>query len=170
MDAVVQKQLATGVAFLIAAIFIVRRNARPQVVRIWALILIPIVMLAVGALFVIAAPPVSARGIAIVLAGAVLGAGLGYLRAFHSNVSLGIKPGTLLVEGNGVIIALLLGAYALRTIIRAVIGEGSGLGLAISDAVLAFGVASVCVARGMLFFIWRRLVAVNARSVTSDVA
>ncbi len=169
MDPHAQSQLYTGIGVLVAAVFLVRRTLRPQTVRIWALIVIPVILFGFAVLVLWHSPPPSPLGFAILVAGAVLGAGLGYARAFHSKVSLGAAPGTLVVEGNGVLVAILLGAFAARTIVRALAGaSGGGLSLAISDAFLIFAVASVAVGRGMLFFIWRRLTVSNR--ITSTVA
>jgi hypothetical protein len=159
-----QSQLYTGVAALVAAAFVVRRTLRPQTVRVWGLIAAPVLLFIVACAIVVHAPPTSAIGVGIIATGAIGGAALGYARALHSRVTLGPRPGTLVVAGNGILVAILLAAFAARLLIRAASGNAGSLSLALSDAFLIFGVTSVGVARGMLFFTWRRLTGAQRNS------
>jgi hypothetical protein len=104
-----------------------------------------------------AAPPTTPLSIAILAGGVVLGAAMGYVRARHSQLQLGPKPGTVVVSGSGVLVAIILVAFAARMLVRVVVGNHGAIGVAISDAVLLFAIASVVVARGLLFLRWRRL-------------
>jgi hypothetical protein len=171
-EPIANQQLITGIAALVFAVVLVRRTLRPQLVRTWALIATPVVVVLLALLVIWHSPPQSFVEVLILVAGGVAGVGLGYARGIHSKVKLGPEPGTLIVEGNGLLVAILLGAYALRMIVRAVFGTSGSLGLAVSDGFLVFAVASVGVARGMLYLIWRRLTATsrattNAASTTN---
>jgi hypothetical protein len=155
------QQLYAGLAALVAAGLIVRRTLRPQTIRVYALIAAPVLLFIVACLIVAATPPASPLGVFLLAAGALAGVALGYVRAVHSQVDLGPKPGTIVVAGNGVLVAILLGAFAVRMFGRAMFGNHGALSLAITDAFLLFALASVAVARGMLFFTWRRLTAAD---------
>ncbi len=150
-------QIPAGIAALLGAAFVVRRTLRPQTVHAWALIAAPVLLLLVTGFLLVASPPSTPLGFAIVAAGALAGAALGYARARHSHVVLGTKPGTLIVRGNGILVAILLGAFALRIFVRAFFGTHGALSTALTDAVFLFALVSVGVARGMLYLTWRRL-------------
>jgi len=152
-----QAQLYTGLATLVVLALIVRRTLSTQTVRVWALIVTPLLLLILACLAVAATPPASPLGVFVIGAGAIAGAALGYARGVHSKVTLGPRPGTLVVQGNAVLVAILIAAVVVRFIVRASVGSRGPLSLALSDAFLVFGTGSVAVARGMLFFAWRRL-------------
>lgn len=157
-------QIGAGVAALLGAAYVVRRTLRPQTVRSWALIAAPVLLLLVVIFMLVASPPTSPLGAAIVAGGSLAGAALGYARARHSHVVLGPKPGTLVVRGNGVLVAILLAAFAVRIFVHAYFGTHGALSTALTDAVFLFALFSVGVARGMLYVIWRRLNAAATRA------
>jgi hypothetical protein len=151
------QQLVPVLVALVAAGFIVRRTLRPRTMRVYALVAAPVLLTLLGCAVVAAAPPTTPLSAAIMVGGVVLGAPLGYLRARHSQLQLGPEPGTIIVAGNGVLVAIILVAFSARLIVRAALGSHGAVGIAISDAVLLFAVSSVVVARGLLFLRWRRL-------------
>jgi hypothetical protein len=148
-----QSQLYSALATLVVLALIVRRTLGTQTVRVWALVAVPVLVLVVAAMVLAATPPKDPLGFCVIVLGIVAGAALGYARGRHSKVTLGPRPGTLVVQGNVVLVAILVAAFAVRFVVRA----GGTLGLALSDALIVFATASVAVARGMLFFAWRRL-------------
>jgi len=152
-----QQQLLTGIAALVAAVFLVRRTIRPQTIRVYALVAAPVLLFIVACLVIATTPPLTVLGFAVVAGGVLAGAVFGFLRARHSRVELGPQPGTIVVAGNGILVAVLLAAFAVRTIARTAFGTHGPLGLAVTDAFLLFAVASVGVSRGMLYVHWRKL-------------
>ena len=155
-------QVTNGIVALVGAAVIVFRTLRPQTMRVWALVVVPLVLLVFAAVTVAATPPASMFAAVIIAGGALCGVGLGYARGIHSRVVLGPRPGTLTVSGNALLVAILLGALGVRLFARAQIGTSGPLTLAFSDAVLVFAVLSVGVARAMLFLRWRRLTATGS--------
>jgi len=151
------QQLVPILVALLAAGFLVRRALRPRTMPVYALVAAPVLLALLGCVVVAAAPPRTPLSAAIMVAGLALGAPLGYLRARHSQLQLGPERGTIVVSGNGVLVAIILVAFSARLIVRATLGSHGAVGIAISDAVLLFAVASVVVARGLLFLRWRRL-------------
>jgi hypothetical protein len=151
-------QLITGLITLALVALVIRRTLRTQTVRVWALVAVPLLLIAVAVSVVAATPPTSPAGAAVIAAGALAGAALGYARGLHSTVKLGARPGTLIVQGNVLLAVILVAAFGLRFGVRA-FASGGGPGLALSDAFVVFAAASVAVARAMLFFAWRRLIA-----------
>jgi len=156
-------QLITGLIALAIVALVVRRTLRTQTVRVWALVAVPLLLIAVAVSVVVATPPTSPAGALVIAAGALAGAALGYARGVHSTVKLGARPGTLTVEGNVLLVVILVASFGLRFSVRAFAAGGSP-GLALSDAFVVFAAASVAVARAMLFFTWRRLIAGRASS------
>ncbi len=157
-----QAQLYSALVTLVVLALIVRRTLGTQTVRVWALIAVPVLVLVVAGMVLAATPPKSALGVFIIVCGAIPGAALGYARGRHSKVSLGPRPGTLVVQGNVVLVAILVAAFAVRFVVRVTLGTGGTLGLALSDALVVFATASVAVARGMLYLAWRKLTPVRA--------
>lgn len=163
-----QAQLYSGLATLVVLALIVRRTLRTQTVRIWTLVAVPILLLIVACTVVAATPPTSVRGIVVIAIGALAGAGLGYTRGLHSKVTLGPKPRTLVVQGNVALVVILIAAFALRFVVRTTVGSSGPLSLAFSDAFVVFAAVSVAVARGMLFFTWRRLAGTDRSSARAS--
>lgn len=156
-----QAQLYSALATLVVLALIVRRTLRTQTVRVWALVAVPALLFVVACLVVGATPPRTAPGIIVIVIGALAGAAVGYARGRHSKVTLGPRPGTLVVQGNVALVAILVAAFALRFVVRQTLGPNGPLSLALSDAFVVFATVSVAVARGMLYFAWRRLVDVK---------
>ncbi len=151
-------QIINGLTTLAVAGVIAFRTLRTQTVRVWALVAMPIIIF-VGAIgYVASKPPTTALGDAIVVGGLLAGLALGYARGIHSRLKLGPRPGTVVVQGNLLLVAILIGAFALRFAVRSFVGAGS-LSLAVSDAFIILVAVSIGVARLMLFVKWRRLVA-----------
>lgn len=161
-------QLFNGLITLVILVLIVRRTLTTQTVRVWALIAVPLIVLAAAASFVVATPPSSAMGDLALVIGALAGAALGYARGIHTKAALGPRPGTLVVQGNVVLVAILVAAFAARFVLRTVTAAHGPLSVALSDAFLVFAAFSVAVARGMLVIAWRQLT--RAKSTLTSVA
>ncbi|GAC1583727.1 MAG: hypothetical protein NVS3B28_03680 [Candidatus Velthaea sp.] len=146
------------VALFVLAL-IIRRTLTTQTVRVWALVVVPLLIAFVALTVISATPPSSVLGVAAIVLAAIAGAALGYARGIHSKVELGPKPGTLIVQGNVLLVLILVAAFAVRYAVRSYVGAAGPAGILVSDAFIVFAAASVGVARAMLFFTWRRLVA-----------
>jgi hypothetical protein len=136
---------------------------------VWTLVVIPLFILSAAAVFVSATPPTSTIGYLTLAVGAVAGAGLGYVRGIHTRATLGPRPATLVVQGNIVLVVILVAAFAARFVVRVAVGAHGPLGTALSDAFLVFAAVSVAVARGMLLVKWRQLDGAR-RAITMPVA
>jgi hypothetical protein len=152
-----QAELTSFLITLVVLFFLVRRMLGRQTVRVWALIAYPIVIL-VFASIIVAATKVTTFTIIASIIGAALGAALGYARGVHSTVELGPRPGTIVVQGNVLLAVIFVGAFILRFAVRQFLGTQT-TSFALTDAFLFFAAASVGVARAMMYFTWRRLVA-----------
>ena len=152
------EQIVTGLITLAVLGLIVRRTLQTQTVRVWALVAVPLVLVVVAVGAVVAVPPASAAAAATIAAGAVTGAAIGYARGIHSTVKLGPRPGTLVIQGNVFLVIILVAAFAGRLLVRTFVGN-TGMGTALADTFIVLAAVSVAVARGMLYFTWRRLVA-----------
>ena len=82
-------------------------------------------------------------GIALI-AGAILGAPLGYLRGEHTTVTPTDQPGTMMLGPSWVVPTIWLGAFLARSIVRAIVGF-SAPGIALGDGFLAFAVSALIV-------------------------
>jgi len=156
MDAHSTQTTSTLLITVVALFFILRRTLTTQTMRVWALALIP-ALVVVLAIFVISVTPVSMGGVIAIVIGALLGVVVGYFRGIHSVVKLGPRPGTIVVKGSVVLAIILVAAFAVRFGVRYVFGHDPQMGNAVSDAVIVFAAFSVAVGRGMLFFAYRRL-------------
>jgi hypothetical protein len=162
-----QAGLYSGLATLVVLGLIVRRTLTTQTVRVWALVVVPVIVLVAAARLVAVTPPTDLTGYGLLALGALAGAALGYARGMHTKAQLGPRPGTLVVQGSVVLVVILVAAFALRFAMRALVGTQGPLGVALSDGLLVFAAVSVAVARGMLLFAWRRLDRANRTTVTA---
>jgi hypothetical protein len=167
-----QQTLSTILFTLIALVFVVRRTLTTQTMRVWALALIPalIIVLAIFATtaqqFTQSARPFNAVDIIILCLSALAGAVLGYFRGLHSEVKLGPRPGTIVVRGSVVLVIILVAAFAVRFLVRYIFSHDAQLGIVVSDAAIIFAAASVAVGRGMLYVAYRRLLTSQTGTVS----
>jgi len=146
---------------LFALALIVRRTLTTQTVRVWALLAVPIFIVVVGISVIAVTPPTSALDVGILIIATLAGVGLGYARGIHSRVELGPRPGTIIVQGNVLLVIILVVAFVVRYAVRGYVGGGH-TGIVVSDAFILFAAASVGVARAMLFVTYRRLIVARA--------
>jgi hypothetical protein len=146
----------------VAIIFMIRRNLRSRRIRAETLWVIPVILLAIAALTIYQAPPHNALGIAIVAAGALAGAVAGWYRGKFTHITLDAQTGALTGKGSVVglmlILALLMGRYAVRAWAQSH-PDKSGIAIAVTDAVFLFGFVTLIVARLEMWLRCRRLMA-----------
>jgi hypothetical protein len=165
MEHVQQQQLVTAAVTLLAVVLIVRRTLVTQTMRVWALFAVPVIILVLMC-FVISQTPMTGTAVLAIVIGAIAGGILGYLRGVHSDVKLGPRPGTLVVKGSVVLVAIILGAFAIRFGLRMYFASDPLTVAAVGDGVLAFAVGSVIVARTMLYLTYRRLLRGSTATVS----
>jgi len=143
----------TAIIYVIVIALFVWRIARPQrmsVVRLWVM---PLILLAItgfsiwGSAYASAlegqAPPPGWEVAAVLLAGAILGIPLGFLRGRHSEVKPTERPGVMYVHSSPIIIIVWLGAFVARAVLRAYLPHahsGTALG---GDGLMAFAMAAL---------------------------
>jgi hypothetical protein len=163
----ISHHLPTIAVGVVAVALFLRRTIGTQRVQVPMLLIVPVLLVLLAVFYVFSTSALAARmapvGSSLALVaigiGAVAGSALGYLRGRHSHVQLGPKPNTILVKGSALLVVVLIGAFLLRFAIRAVLPTDPAMAIAVGDGTLVFAVFSVAVARAMLFFAWRRLVA-----------
>jgi hypothetical protein len=167
-----QQLLPTILVTLLALVFVVRRTLTTQTMRVWALALIPalIIVLAIFSTaaqqFTRFARPFTFVDIIILVLSAAAGCVLGYFRGLHSEVKLGPRPGTIVVKGSLVLVIILVAAFAVRFLVRYIFSSDEQLGIVVSDAAIIFAAGSVAVGRGMLFVAYRRLLTSQTGTVS----
>ncbi|HEY4029573.1 MAG TPA: hypothetical protein VGM25_04475 [Caulobacteraceae bacterium] len=150
-----------------AIIFMIRRNLRSRRIRAETLWVIPVILTAIAALTIYQAPPHDAVGVAIVAAGAVGGAVAGWYRGKFTHITLDSATGVLTGKGSVIglvlILALLMGRYAVRAWAQTH-PDKSGIAIAVTDAVFLFGFATLIVARLEMWLRCRKLMASPAQA------
>ena len=146
----------------VAIIFMIRRNLRSRRIRAETLWVFPVILLAIAVLSIYQSPPRDTLGIAIVAAGALLGAAAGWYRGKFTHITLDAETGVLTGKGSVVglllILALLVAKYAVRAWTQTHPDTG-GMAIAITDAVFVFGFATLIVARLEMWLRCRKLMA-----------
>lgn len=150
--------LTQAVIYLVIIALFLRRTLTTQTMRVVALPVIGILYVAIAAFAIFYTPKSSAEWIAIPV-GVVLGVVLGYLRGRHSTVTPGPRPGTIRVKASPVLAAIVILALILRLGVRTLLPTLGDATFAISDGAIAFAALSVAVARLMLYFTARRMIA-----------
>jgi hypothetical protein len=143
----------TAIIYAVAIALLVWRMARPQRMSVLRLWIMPIVLLALSAFSIYAnmyaaalqgVMPAPAWQVGIVLlAGAVLGVPLGFLRGRHSEVKPTERRGVMYVHSSPVIIVIWLAAFVARTALRAYLPHAQAGTMLGGDALLAFAMAAL---------------------------
>jgi len=154
-----EKQTAIQVVIYLVVIgLFLRRVLTTQTMRVTVLPVVAVAFIVLGG-FGIAYSPRTPYQLVAVAIGIVLGIVLGYLRGRHSQVTPGPRPGTIRVKSSPVLAAVIIAALVVRLGVRYAFVNDPATGFAISDGTIAFAVLSVAVARMMLFFAARRIIA-----------
>jgi hypothetical protein len=146
------------VIYLVAIALFLRRTLTAQTMRVTMLPVIALAFIVFGGLGIAYSPRTPDQVVAVAI-GIVLGIVFGYLRGRHSNVTLGTKPGTIRVKSSPLLAAVIILALVVRLGVRYAFVNDPLTGFAISDGTIAFAVLSVAVARLMLFFAARSVIA-----------
>ena len=147
---------------LVAVALVILRNARARRLRIEAMWIAPVVIIALIALALGAEGMPAPLGLALDVAGLVIGTGLGWWRAQHHPSSAG-DPLTheLTSRASPLGMLVILGVFAVRFGIRYLAQQnGTTLGvwaIAIPDALLVMSVGLVCAGRIEIFIRATRL-------------
>lgn len=144
----------------VALIFMIRRNLAARRIRAETLWIMPVLLIAIGALAVAQTPPHNITGVAILAVGALGGAAAGWYRGKLTHISLDADTGVLTGKGSVVGLAIILGLLVARQAIRAwaqTHPDKSGVAVAIADAAFLFGFATVIVARLEMWLRCRKL-------------
>jgi hypothetical protein len=153
------KQAASqALIYLVVIALFLRRTLTTQTMRVNVLPVIAILFVVIGGLGIAYSPRTPYQIVAVAI-GVVLGIILGYFRGRHSHVTPGPKPGTIRVKASPVLAAVIIAALVIRLGVRYAFVNDPLTGFAISDGTIAFAVLSVAVARMMLFFAARRVIA-----------
>lgn len=152
------------IIFLAIALFIYRQTRPQRLTRtgLWLLpvFLVLITILSVAASFVAVpglTPPPPALVAIAVLIGLAAGIPLGLARGRASNVRLGEKQGTMIVEPSLMFAAIWLAAFALRFGLRMLVPTASPAYFALSDASIVFAASTIVALRYVLFSKFKEL-------------
>jgi hypothetical protein len=155
--------METVLIYAVVAGLLIWRNTRPQKVSVWRLLTAPVFLAAMTAFSIWGAQqyaPTPPGLIAIaVMVGALLGAPLGYLRGLHTNVRATDRRGVMYLDPSWVVLALWLGAFFVRALLRFVFHTGYTAAL-LGDGLIAFAVAAVIVSYYIIYAKYRALEAV----------
>jgi hypothetical protein len=143
---------------------VVFRMSRPQKMTVWRFWILPAIVVVATVLFMYATlanhvPGVALYGGIASLVGLVLGIPLGIARGHHSNVRLGDRPGTFVVDPSIVVMLIWLGAFVVRFVVRMYIPNAGPAELGMTDGLFVFAVTSVLVARFVIFRKYQALAA-----------
>lgn len=143
----------TALIYVVVIALFVWRMARPQRMSVLRLWLMPVILLALtgfsvyGTMYASAMegviPPPGWQIAAVLIAGAVLGIPLGFLRGRHSEVKPTDRRGVMYVHSSPVIIVIWLAAFAARAVLRAYLPHaqaGASLG---GDGLMAFAMGAL---------------------------
>ncbi len=142
-------QVVTQIAiYLVVAGLMVFRYSRPQKMTITRMWVAPIIFTAMTAFAIWGAqqtnPAEPWQIVVAVLGGLVLGAPLGILRGKHTNVRATDTPGVMYLDASWVVLALWIGAFAIRAIVRAVLPHGA-VSTIVGDGLIVFAISTVVI-------------------------
>ncbi|HEY8312859.1 MAG TPA: hypothetical protein VIG51_01680 [Candidatus Baltobacteraceae bacterium] len=140
---------ANAVILVIVVAMLVWRNLRPQKISVGRLFVTPI-LLAIVVVFSIYGTqsvfPIPPWQIAIALiVGVLAGIPVGLLRGHHSRVRATERRNVMLLDASWQTMAIYLGAFLVRYLLRLAFPPFSPAGAAIGDGVLAFAAAMLIV-------------------------
>jgi len=165
MGQIGQQQLTALFIGVLVIGLVVRRTLVTQTMRVWALSIAPI-LYAVIAGAAISVRPITVPAVIAIAIGLIAGGFLGYLRGVHTQVKAGPRPGTVVVKGSIVLVAILLGAFAIRYGLALYFARDPITVAAIGDGAISFAAGSLIVGRAMVYFAYQRLKASLATTVS----
>jgi len=169
----------TVVIYAVIAALLIWRNSRPQRITVTRLWVAPIFLVLITALSIwgsassaqilgIAPPPAWEVAVALLI-GALAGIPLGVLRGRHTNVRATDRAGTMYLDASWVTLAIWLGAFILRAVIRSVVGYRSAAGAIVGDALLTFAVAAVIASYYVIYDKYKALEVQAAQTARESV-
>jgi hypothetical protein len=155
----------------IVLVILIVRFARPQKISVTRMWVSPIVLCLIAgwSIYVterIAPAPVWEIALFLVL-GLLAGVPLGVLRGIHTDVRLTDRKGVMYLGSSWVTMAIFVGAFGLRTAIRALLPAHNALSTAIGDGLIAFAIGFIATSYIAIF---RKYEAELAESVNSQTA
>ncbi len=157
---------------LVAIALVILRNARARRLRIEAMWIAPVIILALIGLALYAEGMPSPLGLGLDAAAVVAGAGLGWWRARFTNISVDPETHELTSRASPLGMMVILAVFAIRFGVRAYAQQnGTALGVwasIIPDALLVMSVGLVCAGRLEIFLRASKLL--NAARATSTGA
>lgn len=151
----------TGLIPLAAVALVILRNARARRLRIEAMWIAPVVVIALIALSLTAEGMPTPLGLALDVAGLALGAGLGWWRARFTHITVDPVTHELTSRASPIGMLVILVVFAVRLGVRSFAQQnGTTLGawaIAIPDALLMMSVGLVCAGRIEIFLRATRL-------------
>jgi membrane protein CcdC involved in cytochrome C biogenesis len=157
----VNNQLVTQFAiYAVVAGLMIFRYSRPQKMSLTRMWIAPIFFTAMTAFAIWGAQqtnpaPVWAIAVAVI-GGLILGAPLGLLRGKHTNVRATDQPGVMYLDASWIVLAIWLGAFVLRAVVRALIPHGTTATI-VGDGLIVFAIATVVVSYYEIYHKYRAL-------------
>ncbi len=155
--------VATLVPTLLVLALVIYRTSRPQTMTAGRFWLWPgiVVVLTAWLMWVTLAAPVPGVAVAAGIAsaiGLVLGVPLGIARGHHSQVRLGTRPGTFVIDPSIVVMLIWVGAFIARFAVRMYLPNAGSVALGATDGLIVFAIASVITSRIVIFRKYQALV------------
>jgi uncharacterized membrane protein SirB2 len=169
---------ATLLPVAIAFGLVILRNSRSRRLRIEAMWVAPVIIVAMIGLALYAEQSrgmldLTPVGIALDMAGVVLGAALGWWRARFTNITINPETHELTSRASPIGMVVILAILVLRTVVRTYAAENAGAlghwGPPLADALLLMSVGLVCAQRLELYTRASRMLA-EARASSSGPA
>lgn len=154
----------TVAIYLAIAVLLLWRYSRPMrmtITRMWFGPLILVVLTAFsiwGSQRIAPVPAISI--VAAVIIGAALGAPLGVLRGMHTNVRATDRPGVMYLEPSWIVIAVWLGAFVIRALLRNLLPHGT-IATTVGDGLIVFAISAVVVS---YYVIYRKYVSLEIQA------
>jgi uncharacterized membrane protein SirB2 len=159
---------ATLIPIVIAMGLVILRNSRARRLRIEAMWIAPVVIVALIGLALFAetargGPILTPLNIGLDVAGVVIGAVLGWWRARFTNITIDPASHELTSKASPIGMVVIMGILVLRTMIRTYAAQSNGplgqWGPPLTDALLVMSVGLVCAQRLEIFLRASRLLA-----------
>ncbi len=146
--------------YLVVAGLMAFRYSRPQKMTITRMWVAPILFAAMTAFAIWGAQqtnPAEPWTIVVAVAGGlILGAPLGILRGKHTNVRATDKPGVMYLDASWVVLAIWIGAFAIRAAVRAMLPHGS-VSTIVGDGLIVFAISTVVISYYEIYRKYRAL-------------
>ncbi len=166
---------ATLLPIVIAMALVILRNSRARRLRIEAMWIAPVIIVAMIGLALYAEQArgglnLTPIGIGLDIAGVILGAALGWWRARFTNITIDPETHELTSRASPIGMVVILGILVIRTVIRTYAADKAGAlgqwGPPVADALLVMSVGLVCAQRLEIFTRASRLLAEHRSSST----